>query len=117
LVRASCWPARPNERHTLALIVFGIALHELGWRVTYLGADTPIDTLAEVAKLIAPELTVMAATMPRRMPRYAQQLSGFGEKWALALGGPGVSIRLAKQIGARHLREDPVTAAGLVSSL
>lgn len=30
-----------NEHHTFGLISFGIALHRLGWRITYLGADTP----------------------------------------------------------------------------
>lgn len=105
----------PNEQHTLALIVFGIALHELGWRVTYLGADTPIETLAEVAEITHPELTVMAATMSQRLSRHAKLLSGFSDKWSLALGGPGVSARLAARAGARHLQEDPVTAAGAVS--
>lgn len=106
----------PNEQHALALIVFGIALHELGWRITYLGADTPIETLAEVAEIIHPELTVMAATMRQRLPRYAKQLRGFTDRWSLALGGPGVSARLTKQTGAWHLDEDPVTAASTVSA-
>lgn len=105
----------PNEQHTLGLIVFGIALHELGWRITYLGADTPIETLAEVAKIIHPELTVIAATMPQRLPRYAKQLSGFTAKWSLALGGAGVTSRLASRTGARHLAENPIDAASSVS--
>jgi DNA-binding transcriptional MerR regulator len=105
----------PNEQHALALIVFGIALHELGWRITYLGADTPIEALAEVAEIVKPELTVVAAVMRRRLPRYARQLSSFAERWTLALGGPGVSARLAEGAGARHLTEDPVTAASTVS--
>jgi methanogenic corrinoid protein MtbC1 len=105
----------PNEQHTLALMVFGIALHELGWRITYLGADTPIEALSEVAEIVRPELTVVAATMRQRLPRHAGQLSTFTDKWSLALGGPGVSARLAKQTGARHLQGDPVTAAGALS--
>jgi methanogenic corrinoid protein MtbC1 len=105
----------PDEQHTLGLIVFGIALHELGWRITYLGADTPIATLSEVAEIIHPELTVISATMPRRLPRYAQQLSSFTDKWSLALGGAGVSARLASQTGAQHLAENPVDAASTVS--
>jgi MerR family transcriptional regulator, light-induced transcriptional regulator len=105
----------PNEQHALALIVFGIALHELGWRITYLGADTPIETLEEVAEIIHPELTVVAVVMRQRLHRYAAQLSRFTDSWTLALGGPGVSPRLAQRIGARHLTEDPVTAASTVS--
>lgn len=105
----------PNEQHTLGLIVFGVALHELGWRITYLGADTPIETLAEVAEVVHPELTVMAAVMRRRLSRYAAQLRDFTDRWSLALGGPGVSPQLARQTGARHLDEDPVTAANTLS--
>jgi DNA-binding transcriptional MerR regulator len=105
----------PNEQHALALIVFGIALHELGWRITYLGADTPIDALTEVAEIVNPELTVVAAVMRQRLSRYALQLSGFTQRWKLALGGPGVSARLAERTGARHLTDDPVTAASTVS--
>jgi MerR family transcriptional regulator, light-induced transcriptional regulator len=105
----------PNEQHTLGLIVFGIALHELGWRITYLGADTPIESLTEVAEISHPELTVIAATMPRRLPRYAKQLSSFTDRWSLALGGVGVTSRLASQTGAQHLAENPVDAANTVS--
>jgi DNA-binding transcriptional MerR regulator len=105
----------PNEQHALGLVVFGIALHELGWRITYLGADTPIEALTEVAEIIHPELTVIAATMPRRLPRYAKQLSRFTDRWSLALGGAGVSARLVSQTGAQHLAENPVDAANTVS--
>jgi DNA-binding transcriptional MerR regulator len=105
----------PDEQHSLALIVFGIALHELGWRITYLGADTPVATLAEVAEIIRPELTAMSATMPRRLPRHAKQLASFASTWSLALGGPGVTARLARQTGAQHLAGNPVAAAGTIS--
>jgi DNA-binding transcriptional MerR regulator len=105
----------PDEQHALALIVFGIALHELGWRITYLGADTPIEALAEVAELTRPELTVMAASMRQRLPRHKEQLRSFTDRWSLALGGPGVTARLAEQVGARYLETDPVTAASAVS--
>jgi MerR family transcriptional regulator, light-induced transcriptional regulator len=105
----------PAEQHALALIAFGIALHELGWRITYLGPDTPIETLAEVAGIIHPELTVMAATMRRQLPRHVKELSRFTEKWSLALGGPGITERLATQTGARYLAENPVAAASTVS--
>lgn len=106
----------PHEQHNLALVVFGIALHELGWRITYLGSNTPIEALAEVAEISNPELTVVAATMRQRLPRHTKQLSSFNDRWSLALGGPGVSARLAKQLGAQHLTQDPVSAASVVST-
>jgi len=105
----------PNEQHTLALMVLGIALHELGWRITYLGADTPIDALSEIAGLVHPELTVLSAAMRQRLSRQTKPLSCFCERWSLALGGPGVSTRLVEQTGALHLTEDPVSAAAMLS--
>ncbi len=105
----------PNEQHTLALMVFGIALHELGWRITYLGPDTPVETLTEVAELVHPELTVVAAAMRERIRPHAKLLRSFTERWTLALAGPGVTARLTKQTGALHLDEDPVSAAAAVS--
>jgi DNA-binding transcriptional MerR regulator len=105
----------PNEQHTLALMVFGIALHELGWRITYLGPDTPIEALAESAELIHPELTVLAVAMRQHLGPHIRPLSSFSRKWRLAVAGPGVSARVAKQVGARHLNEDPVSAASAVS--
>ncbi len=105
----------PDEQHALALVVFGIALHELGWRITYLGPSTPIETLAEVAEIIDPELTVMATTMRQGLSEHVGQISRFTERRPLALGGPGASPEIATQTGARYLSENPVTAAGTVS--
>jgi methanogenic corrinoid protein MtbC1 len=105
----------PDERHTLALIVFGIALHELGWRIVYLGADTPIETLSEVAEIVNPELTAVAAVMRDRLSNHSQLLNSFTERWTLVLGGAGVSPQLARRVGARHLAEDAVSAASTVS--
>ena len=34
----------PGELHDLGLLCFGLVLREHGWRITYLGADTPIAT-------------------------------------------------------------------------
>ena len=34
-----------GELHDLGLIAFGLSLRQRGWRIAYLGADTPLDTL------------------------------------------------------------------------
>src|SRR4051812_37285814 len=39
----------PGERHDVGLIILGLALRDRGWRVTFLGPDTPIGTLAAAA--------------------------------------------------------------------
>jgi len=43
-----------GERHDIALVAFGLALRGHGWRVSYLGADTPIGPLDVSASIDAP---------------------------------------------------------------
>ena len=39
-----------GERHTLGLVCFGLVLADRGWRIAYLGADTPIDQVADMSR-------------------------------------------------------------------
>ena len=39
----------PGEQHDLGLIAFGLTLNRRGWRITYLGPDTPVDSLVDTA--------------------------------------------------------------------
>src|SRR5829696_8387999 len=45
----------PGEHHELGLLAFGVALHRRGWRITYLGTDSPIDAVADIAPSLAPK--------------------------------------------------------------
>ncbi len=54
--RAPSWRAPRDDRHDLGLLCFGIGLRERGWRVTFLGADTPIDALHGAAVQLQPAL-------------------------------------------------------------
>ena len=51
-----------EERHDLGLLIFGLALREHGWRITFLGGDTPLETLAETVQQLEPDAVVLAAT-------------------------------------------------------
>ena len=64
----------PAERHDLGLIAFGLALRERGWRITYLGSDTPIESIAETARAIQPALLVLAAVAAEPLRELASQL-------------------------------------------
>jgi hypothetical protein len=41
--RGPSWPARPEEWHDLALMIFGVTLNRHWWRIDYLGVDTPVE--------------------------------------------------------------------------
>ena len=53
-----------GELHDLALMVFGIVLNRSGWRIDYLGANTPIEELDVAIDSTHPDLVVLAATQP-----------------------------------------------------
>ena len=105
----------PGEQHTFGLIGFGVALHQRGWRITYLGADTTVAMVEEAAGHVTPDLVVVCAAMRERMTATVDGLRALGERWPTAIAGAGTSLTLAAQVSARHLDGDPVTAAENVS--
>ncbi len=100
----------PNELHTLGLVGFGIALRARGWRITYLGADTPIASLRDTAAEITPAVVVLAATLATHLTDVEDELRDLAAHVRLALAGAGASPALAERVGARLLDTDPVTA-------
>ena len=57
----------PRELHDLALMVFGIVLNRNGWRIDYLGMNTPVEELARTVEVRRPDLVVLAATLPENL--------------------------------------------------
>jgi MerR family transcriptional regulator, light-induced transcriptional regulator len=107
----------PDELHTLGLICFGIALHSHGWKITYLGASTPVDMLESVANVVRPDLICVTGSVSGRLHSVAPQLAELAGARPLAVAGPGTDARLAALCNARHLGDDPVTAAaGIVDA-
>ena len=102
----------PAERHDIGLIAFGLALRARGWRITFLGADTPVGTLARAATLTHPALVVVAASKPERLDH--PELTEIGAANRLALGGPGATQKLADRAGAELLAAHPLDAAASV---
>jgi DNA-binding transcriptional MerR regulator len=105
----------PGEQHDLALIAFGLALRGRGWRIVYLGQDTPLDTLEDAVGRLNPDAVVVALTTRERLTRRASELRRLSERTFVWLAGAGASDKLARDIGGRHLGEDPVAAADVVA--
>ncbi len=101
----------PGELHDLALMVFGIALNRTGWRIDYLGANTPVEELTRTVEATHPDLVVLAATRPENLDPLAPQLTGLARLVPLVLAGTGATAELAAAVQARLLSGDPVTAA------
>ncbi len=101
----------PGEMHDLALLVFGIVLSRNGWRVGYLGVNTPILDVIQVTSDARPIRVVLSATTPERFAAVVPELSRLAGMAPLVLAGPGATDDLARLIGARVLMGDPVTSA------
>lgn len=106
----------PGELHDLPLIAFGLALRARGWRIAYLGPDTPLGTLLDTAQELEPRLVVVSATTPRHLSRVRDELGGLAKTAPLALAGAGATSALAESVGAALLSKDPVEEAERVAS-
>jgi DNA-binding transcriptional MerR regulator len=105
----------PGELHDLPLIAFGLALRAHGWRVAFLGPDTPLDTLAETAAKLEARLVVVSAASASRLASVRDELATLARSTPLGLAGAGATRALAESVGADLLAEDPVTEADRVA--
>jgi MerR family transcriptional regulator, light-induced transcriptional regulator len=101
----------PGEQHDLGLLTFGITLQRRGWRIVYLGPDTPIPTIRQAIGELAPDLVVLTGTVPEPFASHADAIAGLAHLTPVALAGAGATAELAARTGARLLDTDPVTAA------
>jgi DNA-binding transcriptional MerR regulator len=101
----------PGEQHDLGLVSFGLALRARGWRIAFLGPDTPMGTLIETTDLLGPQLVVVSATAPQRLSRVRDELTALGRAAPLALAGAGARPALAEAVAAKLMAGDPVTEA------
>jgi MerR family transcriptional regulator, light-induced transcriptional regulator len=99
-----------GEQHDLALIGHGIGLARLGWRVAYLGADTPLDTIAAAAASVEPAAVVLAMTWDGPAAD-TTGLRKLARSHRVALGGAAVDEDIAREVGGVLLAGDPVSAA------
>jgi len=97
----------PGEHHDLGLLVLAVALRGDGWRVEYLGADTPADTAIEFAERIG--ATILCFSVARTESVEALRAS-FGAPASgsipIVIGGAGSSPEFAQEIGATHVNSD-----------
>ncbi len=101
----------PAERHDLGLVCFGLALRDRGWRIAFLGGDTPAQTLTDAAAELRPDAVVVAAIDSERFQRAHGPLAGVAASHRLFLGGAGASDELARDLRAEYLPGGPVAAA------
>jgi DNA-binding transcriptional MerR regulator len=105
----------PGEQHDLGLISFGLALRARGWRVVYLGADTPLTSVADAADGSDAVFAVVSAVTPERFCSHGDELRELGRRRPLCLGGAG-AVEAALDLDAEILSGDPVDEADRVTA-
>jgi len=104
----------PGERHDLGLIAFGLALRARGFRILYLGADTPIESIAQTARAARPHVIVVSAISAERFQEIAGALTELAAEYRVYLGGAGAA---AMDGDIPTLPGDPVEEADRVAAL
>ena len=107
----------PGEQHDLGLIAFGLALRSRGFRIAYLGADTPVESVAGAAVVLEPAAVVLSVVDPAALQTYRAELRALAKKHPTYVGGAGASEADAKAIGATLLSGDPVEEAERLTEL
>ncbi len=102
----------PGERHDIGLIAFGLVLRSHGWRILFLGADTPVDTLSRIVAHLEPRLVVVASMDGALLEAAGDDLRGLARSAPLVLSGAGASEELCARLRIDRLDGDLVAAAG-----
>ena len=106
----------PGEQHDLGLLAFGLALRARGWRIVYLGTDTPIPSVADAARSCGPTVVVVSAVDPRVFRRHADELRQLALDTRLCLGGVGAA-KAGLDADLLRLTGDPVDEAEQLTRL
>ncbi|MEA2425742.1 MAG: MerR family transcriptional regulator, light-induced transcriptional regulator [Thermoleophilaceae bacterium] len=106
----------PGERHTMGLMSFGVVLARRGWRVVYLGEDTPPGSIEHAARRTNPSLVMLAALQPRWFRAMEEELTALAAAHPVAIAGAGASNALATRTGTEWIENDPVSAATEIAS-
>lgn len=105
--------APPGELHDLGLVVLALVLRDRGWRVTFLGADTPIETIADTTRRVAPEVIVLAMLrVPEVELRDMRELT---RGTRVLISGRGASSALARELAVEHFAGGPIEAAAYLA--
>jgi MerR family transcriptional regulator, light-induced transcriptional regulator len=104
----------PGEEHELGLMAFGIVAARRGWRVVYLGPDTPFDTIEATARDVRPAMVVLSASVPEHLKKQTDALRSLAQVVPVAVGGVVDAAHL-RTFDIRVLDQDPVSAAHAIS--
>jgi methanogenic corrinoid protein MtbC1 len=106
----------PGEFHDIVLLSFGVLLGRAGWRIRYLGPDTPVHSLAGAAKIARADAVVLACRRPTGFRAHAKALHRLSQEYPLWLAGRGATPRVLDEVGVDLLGPDLLAAVTELTS-
>lgn len=107
----------PGEQHDISLLAFGLILRSYGWRILFLGADTPLSTLEHTARTTGPAVIVVVTFDTALVEEEGAALRRLARIAPLFVSGPGASGELTGRLRVRRLDTNVVEAAHAVARM
>ncbi len=101
----------PGELHDIGLIAFGLVLRSHSWRIFFLGASTPVESVAKAAAAFRPKLVVVSSMQGALLEDVGDELRRLARTAPLVLSGHGASEELCGRLSVDRLDGDLVAAA------
>jgi MerR family transcriptional regulator, light-induced transcriptional regulator len=106
-----------GEHHDISLIAFGLVLRSHGWRILFLGANTPLTTIQNTARRTGSAVIVLVTFDPELVKDEGAALRRLARIAPLFLGGPGASREITGKLRVRRLNGDLIEAARTVATM
>lgn len=107
----------PGEQHDISLLAFGLILRSHGWRILFLGANTPLSTLHQTARTSGAAVIVLVTFDTGLLESEGTALRRLTRTTPLFLSGPGASPELTGHLRIRRLGGDLIEAAHQVANM
>lgn len=112
LLAAACAPA---EEHELGLVILALLARRQGWRVAYLGRETPLDDLMHLSRTSGPSAIAISVTTPLGLAGLIPWLRAENRPTApLAFGGrmPNLLPGLRDHLPGGYIGSNAMAAVG-----
>jgi DNA-binding transcriptional MerR regulator len=94
----------PEEQHDIGLMMLGVMLRADGWRVEFLGADTPVAAALDFSERIGASILCISAARAESVERIRSALVATPPPpgTSLVLGGAAVDAGIARELRAAY---------------
>lgn len=104
----------PGEAHDLGLVMLGLLMARRGWQLTFLGADTPLDSVEAAVRTLHPSLVILTTYDVAVFDRHAAAIAHLAASVRVAVAAP-VETEVIVGTGAEPMSGDIPTAAAALT--